>query len=77
MSFETGNNYREVADKYNMQGKIRERFLKYMETRWPEPNEKSQVGYAGEWAVRFINGIEFEKSDMEGKEVLRQIMEQI
>ena len=68
--------YEEVADRTGLIGKKKERFIKYMRTRWGDKEDeaiKCQVGYASEWAERFKAEIEMSASDAEGKIVLSTI----
>ena len=68
--------YEEIADKVGLTGQLKERYLKYMRTRWGNPEDekiKCQVGYATEWANRFKVGWEYEASDKKGKALLREI----
>ena len=68
--------YNEVAESYKMPFDMKIRFLRYMRTRWGKPEDEERhcmVGYAQEWATRFINGVEFGCSDSVGREILRKI----
>ena len=66
--------YREVAEHYGLRGITADRYVGYMIRRWSDTEEmKCEVGYAGEWAERFLTGAEYEASDMFGKEILREI----
>ena len=68
--------YEEVADKAGLVGRTKERYVKYMRTRWgdkKEENVKCRVGYAEEWAYRFKTGYEFTCSDSTGQAVLIDI----
>ena len=70
-SFIKGENYRQVADKAGLTGKVKERYLKYMQTRWANTEwVKSMVGYAGEWAERFAARREYTASDIQGQAIL-------
>ena len=66
-------NYNEVANAYGMSDPMRTKFLKYMKARWGEPETEEghcMVGYAQEWADRFIRGVEFGCSDRTGQAIL-------
>jgi len=68
--------YEEVADKAGLKGLTRSRFLVYMSRRWGDLQDeaiKCQVGYASEWAERFLSGIEYNCSDNVGQSVLKDI----
>ena len=66
--------YEEVAAYYDLNGIIRDIYLKYMKIRWGHKAEEQCIsGYAGEWAMRFRKGIEFGKSDAEGQQLLKQL----
>ena len=50
------------------------RFIAYMTMRWAKEEEiQCMSGYASEWADRFLNGVEYQSSDLEGLRVLKQI----
>jgi len=50
------------------------RFVKYMKTRnWPGGGPKYDIAYAKTWLARFKRGEEWEYSDSEGRNVLREI----
>lgn len=70
--------YVDIAEKYDLDVKVRQRFLMYMYIRWGNPVDediKCTTGYAGEWADRFKLGIEAQASDSKGREVLKRIDE--
>ena len=68
------NSYEEVAKKAELDEKTTKRYIAYMRKRWPNSeNEKCQVGYAGEWALRFKDGIEYTASDSEGQHILNRL----
>ena len=72
--------YEEIADKEELAGNIRHRYLLYMRSRWSNPQDediKCQTGYASEWAIRFKENIEWICSDTEGKRLLVMIDEGI
>lgn len=57
--------FEEVADHFN-----------YMRIRWIDEEElQCQVGYASEWAERFLVGREYECSDRKGQAILRRMEE--
>jgi len=69
--------YEEIANAYKMDDVMKARFLKYMRTRWGDYETEKRhciVGYAQEWAGRFVSGVEFGCSDSEGRAIL-QMME--
>jgi hypothetical protein len=52
--------YDEIAERHGLTGWRRERFIKYMRTRWADTEEqKCSDGYTEEWAERFSIGIEY------------------
>ena len=68
--------YNEIAEVNKMTEPIKTRFTTYMRMRWGDPKDeaiKCQVGYAQEWAERFLAGVEMNCSDTEGKQVLLSI----
>jgi len=43
-----------------LEGKTKERYIRYMRLRWSNEEEiQCKTGYAEEWAMRFKNGIEY------------------
>ena len=69
-------NYDEVAKSNNMTEPIKTIFIAYMRMRWGNKEDeiiKCKVGYAQEWAERFMAGIEFSSSDNVGKRILSEI----
>ena len=67
--------YEEVATAYKMQDKMKSRYVEYMKTRWADSEGvKCQVGYAQEWAERFLHGIEFGCSDSTGQAILNKMV---
>lgn len=66
--------YLEVADEVGLQGNKKERFLKYMQTRWADDEKvKCLTGYAKQWAESFKAEVEFEMADAVGQEILKKI----
>jgi len=68
--------YNEIAEANNIPEPMRTRYITYMRLRWGNPQDeevKCLVGYAQEWAKRFLAGIEYEASDEEGKRILEEI----
>ncbi len=66
--------YEEVARKANLTPKMAARYLAYMRARWAiEEETHCLCGYAGEWALRFKDGVEVERSDDIGRSVLQSI----
>ena len=66
--------YEQVADKVGLTEPVRWKFLVYMANRWPDTEaQKSEDGYAAEWAHRFLNGVEYGASDQEGQAILDRI----
>jgi hypothetical protein len=68
--------YEEVAKKHDLPLDTAERFIMYMRRRWGNPEDeavKCQVGYASEWADRFLYMLEYSASDSEGQRILRAI----
>lgn len=64
--------YEAVGEDAGLFGDTFQRFVAYMETRWPDDEEvKCRVGYAREWAERFKAGVEYAASDREGQRVLK------
>ena len=69
--------YEEVADKVGLRGKRKELYVKYMRERWDEEELQVRTGYAQEWAERFLDGIEFEASDSDGKKILYRLYREV
>jgi len=68
--------YNEVAEEIKLQEPTKTRFIAYMRLRWGDPRDediKCRVGYAQEWALRFKDGLEYQYSDLEGQQILKQI----
>jgi len=68
--------YNEIAYANKMTEPTKTRFITYMRMRWGDPKDeeiKCRVGYAQEWAERFLAGIEMSASDNYGKSVLSNI----
>lgn len=66
--------FREVGAEEGLEGFRLERFVLYMKKRWAkEESMQCQTGYAAEWAQRFMNGIEYSASDIDGRAVLQKI----
>jgi len=68
--------YNKIAEANNMPEPMKTRYIAYMRLRWGNPEDeelKCQVGYAQEWADRFLEGIEYECSDIEGQRILKEI----
>jgi hypothetical protein len=64
--------YEAVAQASGLSEDTKQRYLKYMLTRWRDTEEmKCKSGYAEDWAVRFKQGREFECSDQTGRSILR------
>ena len=74
--FDGCRTYEEVADKVGLKGEQRHKYIRYMTLRWwTEELTHCLTGYAGEWAIRFYNGTEYEASDSVGQAILRQLSE--
>ena len=68
--------YEEVAEAYEMPEEMKTRYVEYMRTRWAEAEAmECAVGYAQEWAGRFINGVEFGSSDTISRSILKGLMD--
>ncbi len=66
--------YSEVGIKHGLSGKKLSRYVKYMNERWADSEDsKTKTGYAGEWAERFKNNSEYDRSDSIGRAVLDRI----
>lgn len=68
--------YEDIADEEMMEGLLRELFIDYMTTRWPDPEEqdiKCRTGYATAWAQRFQKGTEWIYSDLKGRRILAEL----
>lgn len=68
--------YKELAILNNMSKLMRIKYLKYMKERWGSPEAEKlncMCGYAQEWADRFLQGIAYQSSDIEGQAILRCI----
>ncbi len=66
--------YEEVAKEYGLTGETERHYIAYMKTRWGDAEDervKCLVGYAGEWAGRFLSGIEYQASDYVGQAILK------
>jgi hypothetical protein len=71
---EKGESFEEVAKKVGLDSETTSRYLIYMRARWlSEENQMCKTGYAGEWAMRFKNKIEYYASDSTGQMILRHI----
>ena len=67
--------YEEVGIDTGLDGLRLKLYIDYMKKRWAETEEqKSQDGYAQEWAERFLNNMEWECSDSQGQLVLKELM---
>lgn len=67
--------FEEVAEKCGLEGKTKERYIRYMRLRWSNEEEiQCKTGYAEEWAMRFKNGVEYASSDDEGQWMLRRMI---
>jgi len=64
--------YEDVANEMGLTGKIKERYLAYMNTRWPKFIDTG-YSYAAEWAERFRDGREYIASDSAGFRILQKI----
>lgn len=68
--------YADVAKRANLEGGTKERFLRYMKTRWADhETTQCETGYALEWAGRFAAHCEYACSDTEGRQVLADMVE--
>jgi hypothetical protein len=66
--------YFEVAKSIGLENNTLCRYIQYMLMRWKDTeNQKCNDGYAIEWAYRFLKEIEYQVSDEEGIEILKQI----
>jgi len=68
--------YFDIAVREGLTGRTAERYILYMLKRWGDPEDeriKCLVGYASEWAGRFVAGMEYNYSDLEGQQVLKEI----
>ena len=66
--------YRIVAIENQLDQGTANRFVSYMEARWPEEEARHcAVGYADEWAMRFKGGREYAASDLGGQQLLLEI----
>ncbi len=66
--------YEEVAEACGLTGETKRRYLAYMTTRWKDSeNVKCRVGYAEEWAERFLGGYEYQASDFIGQSILKTL----
>lgn len=67
----TATTYKQIAEETGLNPQTATRFIKYMQTRWPEDEtQKCADGYAREWAARFANGYEWAASDLHGQALL-------
>lgn len=63
-----------VAKEEKLEGNIKNRFIRYMRTRWAnEEHTQCVTGYANEWAQRFLNGSEYACSDTSGQRLLNEM----
>jgi hypothetical protein len=63
--------YEEVADKAKLPEPQRSRYIAYMRARWVgEESTQCEVGYAGDWALRFLGHDEYGASDSIGQSIL-------
>ena len=70
------SNYKEVAERFISKSETRKRYVKYMQIRWADTEERQcKTGYAQEWAERFENGDEVNCSDGIGQGILREMGE--
>lgn len=70
--------YEQVADARALTGAMKLRYLAYMRARWADTEaQKSQDGYADEWARRFQNGVEYSASDSGGQRILLEAYPEI
>ena len=67
--------YEEVGIDTGLDGIQLKLYIAYMKKRWADTEEqKSQDGYATEWAERFLTNREWECSDSQGQLVLKELM---
>ncbi len=70
--------YKEVAEKYNMPDTMKKLYIEYMTIRWAhEEKTQCQVGYAQEWAIRFLGNYEYDASDEIGKVILKYLYKKL
>lgn len=63
--------YPDVAELAGLVGNRRALYCAYMRKRWPaEEEEFCASGYAAEWALMFLGGYEYGKSDERGRKAL-------
>ncbi len=68
--------FKEVAEYNNLDSTTKRRYIDYMQIRWLETEEqKCKDGYATEWALRFKNKMEYQKSDELGLYILKNIID--
>lgn len=66
--------YEEVGNSCGLDLETLDLFTRYMRYRWGDTEkQKCADGYAREWALRFLDGIEFEMSDIFGKRALYEL----
>ena len=68
--------YEDIAKETGLTDQTAKRFVDYMRARWGDPEDertKCRYGYAGEWALRFQSGDEFNCSDSEGQRILKTL----
>ncbi len=69
--------YESVGIDTGLEGLRLKLYIDYMRKRWNDPKDeaiKCQVGYAQEWADRFLSNSEWECSDSQGLLVLKELM---
>lgn len=68
--------YTDIGIDSGLTGITLARYVSYMKKRWGEQeNErvKCLCGYAGEWAIRFSRGMEYNCSDCDGQRILKEM----
>ena len=69
--FSGSKTFEEVAGKAALPEPQRSRYIAYMRQRWAdEESIQCEVGYAGEWAMRFLFNEEYDASDSIGQSIL-------
>ena len=68
-------NYYDVGKDVGLSGEKLIQYVDYMRQRWPnkEKNPLELQGYCKDWARRFLNGMAWKLSDLEGQKILERM----
>jgi len=67
------NDYYYIAANHNLDLKTSKDYVSFMQSRFPETDFHTTHGYASEWAERFRTGSEWQQSDNNSRQVLKEV----